>query len=47
LVFVVVAFSSTAGYDAGNEVQLALNDCATPLADQVHEARPVFIRTLT
>jgi hypothetical protein len=39
-------FSSTAGYDTGNEVQLALNDCATTKADQVLVAQPVFIRAL-
>jgi hypothetical protein len=37
-------FSSTAGYVSGNEVQLALNDCATTKADQFLVARPVFIR---
>jgi hypothetical protein len=39
-------FSSTAGYDTGNEVQLALNDCATTKADHFLAARPVFIRAL-
>jgi hypothetical protein len=37
-------FTSTAGYDSGNEAQLASSDCATSEADQVLEARPVFIR---
>jgi hypothetical protein len=46
LVFVVVAFPPPPVTTPANEAQLALNDYAPSEADQVLEARPVFIRAL-